>query len=295
MIEALKDAGVPHARDEPLAGYTSMGVGGAAALMAFPRTPEELRRSLQARAELGVPHRILGGGSNLVVADQGLDELIVSTRRLRQVQLGARGRVTAHGGANLIGLVTRCGRAGWSGLQRAVGIPGSVGGATVMNAGAYGFSISDVLCDVLVYDGTGRACTPPGGWRFDYRASSIPVGAAVASVDVQLEPGDARELVHEMRTLQLQRRRGQPLGRSAGCVFKNPPGAHAGRLIDEAGLKGVRIGAAVVSTRHANFVVNEGGARAADVLALLDLVRSTVARRTGVELELEVQVWSPAT
>jgi len=163
----------------------------------------------------------------------------------------------------------------------------------VMNAGAYGFSISDVMTDIVVLDESGRRTSPPEGWRFHYRGSSIPEGAAVASITVKLRQDDPEALREETRALTQQRVASQPGGRNAGCVFKNPKGGPAGRLIDEAGLKGTRRGAAVVSPRHANFVVNEGGASAADVLALLDIVRERVRETSGAELELEVKVWRP--
>ncbi len=292
-MDALTEAGVPFRENEPLSRHTSMGVGGPAAVMAFPRSAEELRRGLRVRSQLGVPHRVLGGGSNLVVADEGLDELVINTQDLQHVEVDADGLVSAEGGANLIRLVVRCCRSGWAGLQSAVGIPGSVGGAAVMNAGAYGFSISEVLEEIMVLDENGERTQPPEGWRFHYRGSSIPEGAAVAGVSLKLRAGDAQALGVEIRELQLQRVRSQPGGRNAGCVFKNPPGAAAGRLIDEAGLKGLRRGAAVVSPRHANFVVNEGGARAADVIEILEVVREEIRKCFGVELELEVKLWRP--
>jgi UDP-N-acetylmuramate dehydrogenase len=291
VASALREAGIPYREHEPLARHTSMGVGGPAALMAFPRSPEELRGTLALRAELDAPHRVLGGGSNLVASDEGLDELVVNTEGLAKVTLHDDQRVTAEGGANLIRTVVRACRAGLAGLQSAVGIPGSVGGAAVMNAGAYGFSISDVMTDIVVYDEIGARMQPPDGWRFHYRGSSIPEGAAVAEISVQLRPGDPEQLGSEIRELQLQRTRSQPVGRNAGCVFKNPAGGHAGRLIDELGLKGTRIGGAVVSPKHANFVVNDGAASGQDVIDLLDLVRERVRREAGVELELEVRVW----
>ena len=293
MTAALAEAGVPFRENEPLARHTSMGVGGPAAVMAFPRSAEELRKTLRIRGELEAPHRVLGGGSNLVVADEGLDELVVNTRDAQAVLVGDDGVVSAEAGANMIRTVVRCCRAGWRGLESAVGIPGSVGGAAVMNAGAYGFSISDVLREIVVYDESGELSEPPEGWRFHYRGSSIPEGSAVASIRAALRPGDAQELSREIRELQNQRVRSQPGGRNAGCVFKNPSGAQAGRIIDELGLKGTRRGGAVISERHANFIVNDGEARAADVLELVDLVRDRVAREAGVELELEVKFWRP--
>jgi UDP-N-acetylmuramate dehydrogenase len=293
MTAALAEAGVPFRENEPLARHTSMGVGGPAAVMAFPRSAEELRKTLRIRGELAAPHRVLGGGSNLVVADEGLDELVVNTREAQAVLVGDDGVVSAEAGANMIRTVVRCCRAGWRGLESAVGIPGSVGGAAVMNAGAYGFSISDVLREIVVYDESGERSEPPEGWRFHYRGSSIPEGSAVASIRAALRPGDAQELSREIRELQKQRVRSQPGGRNAGCVFKNPSGGQAGRIIDELGLKGTRRGGAVISERHANFIVNDGEARAADVLELVDLVRDRVAREAGVELELEVKFWRP--
>jgi UDP-N-acetylmuramate dehydrogenase len=293
MTAALANAGIACRPDEPLARHTTMGVGGKAALMAFPRTAEELQTTLRLRAEAGVPHRVLGGGSNLVVVDEGLDELVVSTGGLREVTLREDGTVTAGAGANLIGTALKSCRAGWRGLESAVGIPGSVGGAAVMNAGAYGFSISDVLREIVVLDEDGEKTDPPEGWRFRYRGSSIPEGSAVASVSVGLARDDPADLERETRALAGRRLASQPGGRTAGCVFKNPPGVPAGRLIDEIGLKGARRGGAVVSPRHANFVVNDGGATAADVLGLLDLVRERVRKETGVDLELEVKVWRP--
>jgi UDP-N-acetylmuramate dehydrogenase len=293
MTAALREAGVPFREGEPLSRHTTMGVGGPAAVMAFPRSPEDLRQTLRLRAELGVPHRILGGGSNLVVVDEGLDELVVNTEDMRKVEVRDDGRVTAEGGANLIRTVVRCCRAGFRGMERAVGIPGSIGGAAVMNAGAYGFSISDVLTEIVVFDEKGERTEPPEGWRFHYRGSSIPEGAAVASIAVALRKDDPAALEKETRELSQQRTKSQPVGRNAGCVFKNTTSASAGKLIDGLGLKGTRRGGAVVSPRHANFVVNEGDARASDVLDLVHFVHECVEKETGVDLELEVKVWRP--
>jgi UDP-N-acetylenolpyruvoylglucosamine reductase len=293
MSEALRTAGIPHREREPLSRHTTMGVGGEAAVMALPRTSEELQTTLEIRAEHGAPHRVLGGGSNLVVADEGLDELVVSTQALGAVTIGEDGAATAGAGASLIQTALKCSRAGWRGLESAVGIPGSVGGAAVMNAGAYGFSIGDAVREIVVYDETGERTEPPEGWRFRYRGSSIPEGAAVASVTVALVRDDPAALEQETRAIAERRRTSQPGGRNAGCVFKNPASGHAGRTIDALGLKGLRRGKAVVSPRHANFVINEGGASAADVLGLIDEVRERVRAETGVELELEVRVWRP--
>ena len=291
VTAALQEAAIPFREGEPLSRHTTMGVGGPASVMAFPRSAEELRQTLRLRRELGLPHRVLGGGSNLVVVDEGLDELVVDTKSLRALRIGEDGRVSAEAGANLIHTAVACCRAGWRGLESAVGIPGSLGGAAVMNAGAYGFSISDVMHEIAVFDDSGEPIAPPEGWRFHYRGSSIPEGAAVASLTFQLRREDPELLREETQKIAQQRVTSQPGGRNAGCVFKNPQQKSAGRLIDELGLKGTRRGAAVVSPKHANFVVNEGGASAQDVLALLDFVHERVLAATGIDLELEVKVW----
>ncbi|HVQ30445.1 MAG TPA: UDP-N-acetylmuramate dehydrogenase [Vicinamibacteria bacterium] len=292
-MEALRETGISFRENEPFSKHTTMGVGGPAAVMAFPRSADELRTTLRVRGELGVPHRVLGGGSNLVVVDEGLDELVINTESLKSVAMAEDGAITAEGGANLIRTVVSCCRAGWRGLESACGIPGSVGGAAVMNAGAYGFSISDVMTDIVVYDEDGERRQPPEGWRFHYRGSSIPEGSAVAQITVQLRPDDPAVLEKETGELSRQRTKSQPGGRNAGCVFKNPDGGQAGRIIDDLGLKNTRVGGAVISPRHANFVVNDAGAKAGDVLGLLDLVRERVQREAGVDLELEVKVWRP--
>jgi UDP-N-acetylmuramate dehydrogenase len=293
VMLALREAGVPFRENEPFSRHTSMGVGGPAAVMAFPRTPRELQDTLALRAELEAPHRVLGGGSNLVVVDEGLDELVVNTEDLKRLTIRDDGTVTAEGGANLIRSVMSCCRAGWRGLESACGIPGSVGGAAVMNAGAYGFSISDVMTDIVVLDEDGRRTEPPEGWRFHYRGSSIPEGSAVAEITVKLRAEEPAVLEKEVGELSRQRKGSQPGGRNAGCVFKNPEGGHAGKLIDELGLKGTRRGGALVSPLHANFLVNDQGAKAQDVLDLLDLLHEKVEQATGVDLELEVKVWRP--
>ena len=291
MTAALEKAAIPYREREPLSRHTTMGVGGPAAVMAFPRSADELRTTLELRCELGVPHRVLGGGSNLLVVDEGLDELVVNTESLTRVALGADGTVTAEAGASLVNTVLKCCRAGWRGIESAVGIPGSVGGAAAMNAGAYGFSISDVVRDVLAFDENGERLAPAGGFEFRYRGSSIPEGAAVASLTLQLAKEDPAVLREETQRLTRKRIDSQPGGRNAGCMFKNPKDAAAGQLIDALGLKGTRCGGASVSPKHANFMVNDGGATAQDVLGLLELVHDVVRREAGIDLEREVRVW----
>ncbi|PYQ23091.1 MAG: hypothetical protein DMF79_04595 [Acidobacteria bacterium] len=224
MTAALRESAVPYRENEPLARHTTMGVGGPAAVMAFPRSPEELQQTLRLRHELGVAHRVLGGGSNLVAADEGLDELVVNTEELRRIEIREDGEVTAEGGANLIFTVVRCCRAGWRGMESAVGIPGSIGGAAVMNAGAYGFSISDALREIVVYDAAGERTEPPEGWRFHYRGSSIPEGAVVARITVGLS-GPGASPPDATRAASSRTRRATPRAGSSTSWGSRGPGS----------------------------------------------------------------------
>ena len=229
LAPALVEAGVPFRENEPFSRHTTMGVGGPATLMAFPRTIDELALCLALRSQFDAPHRVLGAGSNLIVVDQGLDELILNTEALTRVEVGG-GRAVVQAGANLIRTALAACRAGWRGLERAVGIPGSLGGAAIMNAGAYGFSLSDILEEIVVLDGSGARLVPPGGWTFAYRGSSIPDGAAVACLTVRLTEDDPRAFEKEdpgdrrpATSLPAGRaKRGMRLQEPAGCGGRSP-------------------------------------------------------------------------
>ncbi|MEM8545250.1 MAG: UDP-N-acetylmuramate dehydrogenase [Cyanobacteria bacterium P01_H01_bin.119] len=278
-----------------LAQYTSLRVGGSAEWFATPRTTADLQSSLDwARAE-SLPITFLGAGSNLLVSDRGLSGLVICTRQFRQIQFDdGTGQVTAAAGDSLAGLAWKAARRGWRGLEWAVGIPGTVGGAVVMNAGAHGRCISDSLMDAHVLSTEGAySILRNADLQYCYR-SSVMQGSnrMVTQATFQLQPGHEPKQVMADTAADLQQRRAtQPYDMpSCGSVFRNPNTHSAGRLIEAAGLKGFTIGRAQVSDRHANFILNQGGATAGDILRIIRHVQETVENRWCLLLNPEVKI-----
>ena len=282
--------------DEPLSRHTTIGIGGPADVYFAARTEEQLRAALRAARGHGVPMFILGAGSNVVVLDGGVRGLVIenATDQVEgPVPNGAGFKVGAASGVSLAALARRLAFAGYAGLEWACGIPGTLGGAVVYNAGAYDRSLLDVLKGVRVVDpANGILEMRPEELALGYRNSaftrSAMRGHVVLSLDLALQKGDPAALRARVRELDARRLAAQPRGRNAGSMFKNPAEHPAGWLIDQAGLRGHRIGNAQISDQHTNFFLNLGGARAADVLALMELTRSRVRERFGVKLENEV-------
>jgi len=285
--------GIGLQRDVPLAARTYIGVGGRAPILLAPESPEILARALGRLHGAGVPFDFLGAGSNLLVADAGPSFVVVSSERLADEPRIAGDRVVAGAGFPLPRLVTRLQKAGLAGLEFAEGIPGSVGGAARMNAGWHEGEFGARVVALLLVGRDGSAETVTAGpGTFAYRKSPGIGDRFVAEATLRLEPGDPAVIAETMRGYRDHRVRTQPAGeRNAGCMFKNPPGDHAGRLIDACGLKGLTVGRAQVSPVHANFFINLGGAACRDVLALIDRARDEVLRRAGVTLEPEVILW----
>jgi UDP-N-acetylmuramate dehydrogenase len=277
--------------ERPLAPLTTWRIGGPAELYLEPSHAEELAETLAFLRKSGIPWRILGGGSNLLVADKGVRGAVVSLGRLNAIRR-AEGLVEAEAGARLLEVVRVAASAGLEGFENLAGIPGRVGGAVFGNAGSRYGAIGDLVLalDLMEPDGTLRRVVPDASF-FRYRASEVGDRIVVRALLAGSE-ADPRLLRARVRELVGERRRSQPgwVG-NAGCVFKNPKGSAAGRLIDSAGCKGLRSGDVVVSPRHANFFENTGSGSASDVLRLVDLVRDRVRREHGVELELEVRRW----
>ena len=280
---------VPVMREEPLSRHTSFGLGGAARYFVRPETREDFRVTLQVLRGEGIPHVLLGGGTNLLPTDGGYDGVVVHTRGLRRLWRRGSGLV-AEAGAGLPGVLRAAEKAGLSGLEPLAGIPGTVGGAVVMNAGGKWGAIGERVHSVRVCDGGAVREIPGREISFRYRGSSL-FGRALLEVVLDLEPDDPARIRRRMDEYLAYRRRTQPLGkRSAGCIFKNPAKRPAGALIEEAGLKGRREGGALVSRRHANFIVNDRRATARDVRTLIRIIREAVRHRFRVELELEVKL-----
>ena len=278
---------------EPMTKHTSFHIGGPAELMAQPQSEAELQSLLLKAAEAAVPVTLVGNGSNLLVRDKGIRGLVIKLgSMLRDIKVS--GNVLTFGsGVSLAQASKKAAELGLSGMEFAVGIPGSIGGAVYMNAGAYDGEMSKVVKSVRVMDAAGEVSELSAGeLDFGYRHSALQgSGKIVTSVTVELAVGDKQAIAEKMADFSNRRITKQPLELpSAGSMFKRPPGYFAGTLIDQTGLKGYTVGGAQVSTKHAGFVVNIGGATAADVLQLICDVQDKVFAAHGVHLEPEVLV-----
>jgi UDP-N-acetylmuramate dehydrogenase len=293
--EIQRRLGIRTSRAEPLARFTTMRVGGPADLYAAPVNPFELRGLIRLARGRDVPYTLLGRGSNVVISDAGVRGLLVHVRA--QGYEIVDGRLVADAGLPMAKAATVTADAGLTGLEFGLAIPGNVGGAVWANAGAHDSDIAAILESALVLgpDGT-PASLPPAALGLAYRESRFKHGPPEGPVEVilgatfRLLPDDPAAIRARLAEIRRWRQAHQPLGTpSAGSVFRNPAeGASAGALIDGCGLKGRRIGGAVVSEKHANWILNDGGGSAADVRRLGELVRATVARETGVTLAFEV-------
>ena len=292
--------GVKTSREEPLARFTTMRVGGPADLFATVHNVHELRAILRFARSRGIPHTLLGRGSNVVIADAGIRGLVIQDRAE-----GARlegERYVAEAGLPMARAATETQKAGLSGLEFGLAVPGTVGGAVWANAGAHGSDVAAVLesADVLLADGT-EARIPADELGLGYRESRFKRAGdpsaggglpteLVLGATFRLEPASAELIKERLDDIRRWRQAHQPLGlASAGSVFRNPPeGPSAGEIIDGLGLKGTRVGGAAVSEKHANFIVNDRKGSAADVRTLGEQIRDTVAARSGIELQFEI-------
>ena len=285
---------LPLLAGEPLSKHTSFRVGGPAELLACPRSEEELAALLRQCARMEVRPRVLGGGTNILAPDGGVPGVVISTRGLDSLELPEDGSISAGAGVPLARLAVFAQKNGLTGLEFAHGIPGTVGGGMYMNAGAYGGELAQVAVSARFLTAEGELRTLVGeemglGYR---RSAFMGLPGVIVSARFRLEAGDPETIQARMRELMERRRASQPLELpSAGSTFKRPVGGYAAALIQEAGLKGLRVGDAAVSEKHAGFVVNLGHASSADVLTLIARVRETVKARSGIELEPEVRIW----
>ncbi len=280
----------------PLARYTAARLGGPADVLLQVNSADELAETARTLWNWELPFLILGGGSNLLVRDAGVRGIVVlnKAKAVRFDEKAERPTVWAESGANFGVLARQAARKGLNGLAWGAGIPGTVGGAVVGNAGAHGGDIAGslVLAEIL-HRIEGRASWSADKLMYAYRSSVLkqaPEQAVVLSATLRLVHSPPDGIYAKMEQFLAHRRRTQPPGASMGSIFKNPPGDYAGRLIEAAGLKGACIGGAEISAMHANFFINRGEATAADVCQLIDLARNTVAEQFGVTLELEILI-----
>ena len=296
MRDLLEDLNIPFETDVPLGEKTWYRVGGKAAVLATPGSIAQLTALASRCNERGVPMYVLGSGANLLVADEGVQGVVVQLTDPAFRHLSAEGNILSVGaGFDLFKLVMEATRRGMGGLEVLAGIPASVGGAVRMNAGGAFGDIGASVAKVQVMSDCGQVYyRDRDDLVFSYRKSNI-VAPVILSVDFEVTPRDPDELSKRVKEIFIYKKNSQPMAeQSAGCAFKNPPeevGATAGQLIDRAGLKGFAIGSAHVSDVHANFIVAEQGGKANDVRAVMDHVQQTVADRFGVTLQREVVIW----
>jgi len=281
--------------NEPMSRHTSFRIGGNAEVMAFPKSARELSLVLRVSAALGCPRAILGAGTNVLAPDEGVPGIIICLKdALDGMELLSDNRIRIMAGVTMTRAAVFAANHGLAGMEFAHGIPGTVGGGVYMNAGAYGGEICQICESVDVMDLSGELHTLSGSeMDFSYRHSRLEdEGGIVVSAVFRLQRGDPEQIKAKMRELQAKRSASQPLDKpSAGSAFKRPVGGYAAALIDQAGLKGYRVGDAAISEKHAGFAVNLGNATAEDVKNLLHQVSDIVYEKSGIRLEPEVRIW----
>jgi len=289
--------------NEPLAKYTSWRIGGPARYFTNAPTAEALTAALDWAREHGLPVFVLGGGTNILMHDAGFPGLALRYRGQDLRIDEAAGCAWVAAGAPMAGTARRLAGQGWAGLEWAEGLPGTIGGAVFGNAGCYGGDIASTLARAwLLVDGNMEEW-PLERFTYGYRTSALKthstteaeiglsaVKPIVVAAEFKIAYADTGELAERMRSIAAERKGKTPVGSSCGSVFKNPPGDSAGRLIEAAGLKGTRAGGAEISQKHANYIVNLGGAAGDDILRLIDIAREYVFKAFGIALELEVQI-----
>ncbi len=295
LVKYLQNANIGKVKiHEPLAPYTTIKIGGPADLFIEPSSLENLQKAMEIIRKHGIKWRAIGRGSNLLVSDHGIEGVVIKLGAgMDQLEINGE-QLTVGGGHSLVSLSTLISKKGLSGLEFASGIPGSVGGAVYMNAGAHGSDISKILTKVHILFADGRMeWLSNEEMEFSYRTSVLQrkrPGIVLEAV-FQLKKGDRAEIVSEMQKNKDYRKETQPWNfPCAGSIFRNPLPQFAGKLIETAGLKGYQIGGAKISEMHGNFIVNAGDATAADVLALIDYVKETVNRLYNVKMETEVEI-----
>jgi UDP-N-acetylmuramate dehydrogenase len=294
LLAALAELGIEHLPGASLADRTSLGIGGNTDLLLI-RRHASLPDAIKLLRDAGIPHRLLGGGTNLLVRDGELPWVALHLAK-QETDVRIEGNfVSVDAAADLGRTVTYCAKRDLGGLEGLIGVPGTIGGALRMNAGAYGTQIGPCVREVELYRAAESRIEKLTGSaiNFEYRHTSFAPDDIMLAVKLELPSKAYPEILKGIRVCNEKRRASQPLNqKSAGCIFKNPPGGSAGRMIDELQLKGFRVGDAQVSERHANFFVNAGRASCTDMLGLIAQVREQVRSHYGVELETEVILWT---
>lgn len=283
--------------NEPMSAHTSLKIGGPAEVMLFPEDPVSLKNVLLAAHGENVPVSVIGGGTNLLVGDGGIEGITISLKAFRSIEFTREtdeknAVLFAGAGVLLAGLLHFAQKNGCSGIEALAGIPGYFGGAVYMNAGSFGLEMKEVLVSVALMDLRGGiSILEKDKLNFSYRSSNLPDGFIILSANIALKKDDPDRIAERMKEYLQKKKSTQPLGEpSAGCVFRNPEGDAAGRLIDSAGCKGMRTGDVEVSAVHANYFINKGRARCRDFIELMEAVRARVKEHSGIILEPEIKI-----
>ena len=293
VIDYLAYNGIFYLVNEPMQRHTTFQIGGVADIVAYPTRRREICDLTRIYKTTETPLTVIGNGSNILVSDKGVRGLVIMTDRLRRVSVSGTNTIEAWAGAPIAKAANLARNYSLAGLEFAYGIPGTVGGAVYMNAGAYNRNMDNVVTETEYVDNEGRLKTMKGDeHQFGYRKSVFrDTDFVIVKTVLTLTEGNSAEITAKMNEYTRLRAEKQPLDMpSAGSVFKRPPGFFAGRLVEDSGLKGYQIGGARVSDKHAGFIVNTGNATCGDVIRLIETIRETVLRKFGVELESEIRV-----
>lgn len=283
--------------DEPMSSHTSLKIGGPVDIMAFPEDPVSLKNILSAAKKENIPLFVLGAGTNLLAVDGRIEGIAVSLKAFSTIEYTKetdekKAVLYVGAGTPLAMLINFAREAGYSGIEGLVGIPGSVGGAVFMNAGSFGTEIKDVITSIAVMNMRGEiSFLARDELEFSYRNLALPEGMLILSANIALRKAPPAAVAARTREYMNIKKETQPLGaHSAGCVFKNPEGDAAGRLIDDAGCKGMSVGGIEVSRLHANYFINKNGGTCSEFLQLMEIVKKKVMENSGIELEPEIKV-----
>lgn len=292
FIKFCEKLGVNYRRSEPLSRYSSLRIGGSADVIAFPSS-SQIKELVDFIAHHHINSLTIGGGTNALFPDEGFSGVVISTTKMDKLSIHEDGTsLTVEAGVSLWSLVSKAAELGLSGIEGLSGIPGTVGGAIKGNAGSFGCEIKDVVKEVTLFSLSGDTLVlKRDEIAFGYRTSSITDSAVIVSVLLSFKRHDVEEVKRKIREVMSQKKARQPVyALTAGCVFKNPATHSAGKLIDEAGCKGMRCGDIMVSPVHANFFVNMGNGSSSDFLSLMEMVRERVFRTFGITLEPEIRI-----
>ncbi|MBI5739950.1 MAG: UDP-N-acetylmuramate dehydrogenase [Nitrospirae bacterium] len=283
--------------DEPLSAHTSLRIGGPAEIMLFPEDPVSLKYALLAAGRENVPVQVIGAGTNVLAGDGGIEGVVISLKAFRSIEFTReadeqKAVLFAGAGVPLSGLLNFAQKNGCSGMEALAGIPGYFGGAVYMNAGSFGTELKDLLVSLAVMNMKGElSILKKDELKFSYRSSNLPADLVILSGNIALTKDNPDAISGRMKEFLRRKKETQPLGEpSAGCVFRNPEGDAAGRLIEAAGCKGMRTGEVEVSMLHANYFINKGAATCRDFVALMEKVKEKVGQHSGVVLEPEIKI-----